>query len=175
MTLLSKNEIFAADDRKTEDVAVPEWGGTVRLRGLSGAERDEYEASMQKQVGGKQVQDLRNFRARLVALSAINEDGTTLFEQNEVAALSRRSSVALSRLFDVACRLSGITDEDVADLEGNSGGGPSESPTSVSPSPTVSPSMSSSPASAPAASLSTWPTNGSTGHSVPSVSTTSPR
>lgn len=120
MTLLSKAQIFAADDRKTEDVEVPEWGGTVRLRGLNGTERDAYEASMQKQVGGKQVQDLRNFRARLVALAAINEDGTPLFEQNEVAALAKRSSAALSRLFDATCRLSGITDEDVKDLEGNS-------------------------------------------------------
>ncbi len=120
MTLLSKAQIFAADDRKTEDVEVPEWGGTVRLRGLNGTERDAYEASMQKQVGGKQVQDLRNFRARLVALAAINEDGTPLFETNEVAALAKRSSAALSRLFDATCRLSGITDEDVKDLEGNS-------------------------------------------------------
>jgi hypothetical protein len=120
MSLLSKEAIFAADDRKTEDVEVPEWGGTVRLRGLNGSERDAYEASMQKQVGGKQVQDLRNFRARLVALAAINEDGTTMFEQNEVAALAKRSSAALSRLFDVTCRLSGITDEDVQALEGNS-------------------------------------------------------
>jgi hypothetical protein len=149
MTLLSKNEIFAADDRRTEDVPCPEWGGTVRLRGLTGAERDAYEASMQKQVGGKQVQDYRNFRARLVALAAINEDGTPLFEQNEVAALAKRSSAALSRLFDVACRLSGITDEDVVELEGNSGPAQSGPATSVSPSPSAVPSPNSWPVSAP--------------------------
>jgi hypothetical protein len=132
MALLSKNEIFAADDRKTEDVEVPEWGGTVRLRGLTGSERDRYEASTQKLVNGKPVQDLRNFRARLVALSAINEDGTLMFEQNEVAALANRSSAALSRLFDVACSLSGITDDDVEALEGNSEPAPSGPSTSVS-------------------------------------------
>lgn len=149
MSLLSKSEIFAADDRKTEDVPCPEWGGTVRLRGLSGAERDSYEASLQKQVGGKQVQDLRNFRARLVALAAINEDGTPLFEQNDVAALARRSSAALSRLFDVACRLSGITDGDVKDLEGNSEPAPSGPSTFVSPSPSAAPSPNSWPVPAP--------------------------
>lgn len=132
MTLLSKNEIFAADDRKYEDVEVSEWGGSVRLRGLTGSERDRYEASLQKQVGGKEVRDLRNFRARLVQLSAINEDGTPLFEQNEVAALANRSSAALSRLFDVACRLSGITDDDVRELEGNSEPAQSGPSTSVS-------------------------------------------
>jgi uncharacterized membrane protein YuzA (DUF378 family) len=149
MSLLSKSDIFGADDRRTEDVHVPEWGGTVRLRGLSGAERDAYEASLQKQVNGKPVQDLRNFRARLVALSAINEEGLPLFEQNEVAALAGRSSAALSRLFDVACRLSGITDDDVKDLEGNSEPAQSGPSTSASPSPSVALSPNSWHASAP--------------------------
>jgi hypothetical protein len=149
MALLSKNEIFAADDRKTEDVSVPEWGGTVRLRGLNGTERDAYEASMEKQVGGKSVRDVRNFRARLVALSAINEDGTALFEQNEVAALAKRSSAALSRLFDVACKLSGITDGDVEALEGNSEPAPSGPSTSASPATSASPSPNSWHAPAP--------------------------
>lgn len=136
MTLLSKNEIFAADDRRYEDVEVPEWGGTVRLRGLTGGERDRYEASMQKQVGGREVRDLRNFRARLVQLAAINEDGTPLFDLNEVASLANRSSAALSRLFDAACRLSGITDDDVEALEGNSE--PAQSGPSISASPSLS-------------------------------------
>ena len=133
MTLLSKSQIFEVDDRKYEDVEVPEWGGTVRIRGLSGTERDAYEASIDKVVNGKPVRDMRNFRARLVALAAINEDGSPLFDQNEVAALAKRSSVALSRLFDVACSLSGITDDDVKDLEGNSEPAQSGPSTSVSP------------------------------------------
>jgi hypothetical protein len=146
MTLLSKNEIFAADDRVFEDVEVPEWGGTVRVRGLNGTERDAYEASMEKVVNGKPVRDMRNFRARLVALAAVNEDGSSLFEQNEVAALAKRSGAALSRLFDVACRLSGITDEDVEALEGNS------EPANSGPSTSVSP-----PTSVPVPSPSSWP------------------
>jgi hypothetical protein len=151
MSLLSKSDIFAADDRKYEDVEVPEWHGTVRLRGLTGAERDRYEASMQKQIGGKQVQDLRNFRARLVQLAAINEDGSPLFDLNEVASLANRSSAALSRLFDAACRLSGITDDDVKDLEGNSEPAQSGPSTSVSHSPSV-----------PALSPNSWPVSAPT-------------
>lgn len=150
MALLSKNAIFAADDRTYEDVPVPEWGGTVRLRGLTGTERDAYESSIDKVIGGKFVRDTRNFRARLVALSAITEDGSLLFEQNDVVALASRSSAALSRLFDVACRLSGITEDDVQALEGNSEPAPSGPSTSVSPSPSAAPLPNSWPASAPA-------------------------
>jgi hypothetical protein len=42
---LTRDAILQAPDLQGEDVAVPEWGGTVRVRGLSGAQRDAYEAS----------------------------------------------------------------------------------------------------------------------------------
>ena len=41
MSLLSAAEILAADDLPTEDVEVSEWNGTVRVRALTGAERDK--------------------------------------------------------------------------------------------------------------------------------------
>jgi hypothetical protein len=175
VSLLSADEILGADDRRYEVVAVPEWNGEVRLRSLSGSERDEYEDSLVQQVGNKQVTNARNARAKLVALCAVDASGQPLFTKAQVIKLGSKSSAALQRLFDVACRMNGFTDDDVKELEGNSDGGPSEPPTSDSPSPTASPSMSSSPASTPGASPSTWSTNGSTGHSVPNASTTSPR
>lgn len=175
MSLLSADQILAADDRKYEVVPVPEWGGEVRLRSMSGSERDAYEDSLTNQVGNKQVVNARNARAKLVALCAVDENGKLLFGKDTVIKLGTKNSGALQRLFDVACRMNGFTEDDVKELEGNSDGGPSESPTSALPSPTDSPSMSSSNGSAPVASPSTWPTNGSTGHSVPTASTTSPR
>ena len=35
MALLTRDEILAADDIKTEDVEVPEWGGDVRVSVMS--------------------------------------------------------------------------------------------------------------------------------------------
>lgn len=35
MTILTKQAILTAQDLKTEDVAVPEWGGEVRVRTLN--------------------------------------------------------------------------------------------------------------------------------------------
>ena len=37
---LSKDQILGAVDFSFVEVEVPEWGGTVRIRGLSAAERD---------------------------------------------------------------------------------------------------------------------------------------
>lgn len=141
MALLSADQILGADDRKYEVVAVPEWGGDVRLRSLSGSERDEYENSLVQQIGNKQVTNARNARAKLVALCAVNENGTPLFDKADVIKLGSKSSAALQRLFDAACRMNGFGEEDMKELEGNSEpaqSGPSTSgsqPTSASPSP----------------------------------------
>ena len=40
MAYLDKAAILTADDLGRREVAVPEWGGTVLIRGLTGAERD---------------------------------------------------------------------------------------------------------------------------------------
>ena len=48
---LTRNEILAVDDLQTQKVDVPEWGGSVYVRGLTGSERDALEASIVKQVG----------------------------------------------------------------------------------------------------------------------------
>ena len=115
--VLSKEQILQADDLKTETVEVPEWDGEVLLRELRGRERDAFEeGSMDKQRNIT----MTNMRARLVALSAVNEEGERLFSAKEANELGNKSATALNRLFEVCCRLSGITSDDVDKLEGNS-------------------------------------------------------
>ena len=120
MALLTKEAILAADDLPSEIVPVPEWGGEVKVRSISGKERDGLEAAIS---AGKKV-DLSNIRARLVALSVVGEDGKPLFAPADVEALGGKSAKALDRVFDVAQRLSGLRKEDVEDLVKNSASGP---------------------------------------------------
>lgn len=111
---LTREQILGVDDRQYEDVPVPEWGGTVRVRGLQGNERDRWETSLLD----KKNQIRENPRAKLVQLCIIDERGQLLFSREDIAALGRKSAAALSRVFDVAQRLSGLTDEDMEELEG---------------------------------------------------------
>ena len=46
MKLLSRDEILAASDLTKELVEVPEWGGSVYVRAMTGTERDSYEESV---------------------------------------------------------------------------------------------------------------------------------
>lgn len=116
MGLLSREQILGADDVGTEDVEVPEWGGSVRVRGLSGAERDAYEASLVRTRGKNQEVNLQNVRAKLVAWSVIDENGERLFAQSDVKALGEKSASALDRVWEVARKLSRLSDEDVEEL-----------------------------------------------------------
>lgn len=116
MALLTKDEILAADDLPTEDVEVPEWGGTVRVRTLTGAERDRFEESITQVKGGSVKTNYANLRARLVALCAVDEQGRRLFSDADAAALGRKSAAALDRVFIAARRLNGMSDADIEEM-----------------------------------------------------------
>lgn len=121
-TFLSRDQILSAVDITTEDVEVPEWGGTVRVKGLSGAERDRVEAAMMsaRTSKGKSRQvNTDNFRARLVAASIVDADGARMFRDTDVKALGEKSAAALDRVMTAAMRLSGLNDEDAEELTGN--------------------------------------------------------
>lgn len=119
MALLSKEAILQAQDLPTELVPVPEWGGEILVRGLTGAERDAFEQSIVEQRGKSTRINLRNLRAKLVAMTVVDEQGNRLFSDDEAEALGRKSAAALNRVFEVAQRLSGLRQEDVEELAGN--------------------------------------------------------
>ncbi len=117
--LLSKQVIFATSDLPTEDVDVPEWGGTVRLRTLTGLERDAFEASCIKGSGKKSTMNYANIRAKLVSLCAVDGDGKPLFDETDSLSLGKKSAPALDRLFSVCQRMNGLSDADVEELVKN--------------------------------------------------------
>lgn len=127
MALLSKDQINAADDRNWEDVPVTEWGGEVRLLGLSGTERNAYQASLVVlgPNGSVQRMNLADQTAKLLAKAIVDEDFKRLYTDKEVAKLGAKNGAVLQRLFEVAQRLSGLRKEDVEAKAGNSEAAPS--------------------------------------------------
>lgn len=108
MGILTKEAILAADDLPRELVNVPEWGGDVFVRTMTGTDRDAFEASLIGKEGR-----MENVRARLVSLALCNEAGERMFDDAEIAALGKKSARALDRVFSVAQRLNGIGTEQV--------------------------------------------------------------
>lgn len=124
---------LAVDDLDFETVDVPEWGMRIRVRGMTGAERDEWEGAMAdtRRPGQMNPNWSVNQRARMVARCCIKADGERLFSSAHIERLSRKNAKALDRLYDVARRLSGIGD--VEQAMGNLSGGLSAENGSGSP------------------------------------------
>ena len=131
---LSREMILAAEDLPMERVEVPEWGGFVYIRTLTGKERDKYEDGCFVGKGRKRVYTLRDTRARLAVLAVCDETGRRLFTDTDIDRLGGRSAAALDRVFEVAQRLSGVSDEDVEDLAKNSETTPGDSGSGEPPS-----------------------------------------
>jgi hypothetical protein len=63
---------------------------------------------------------LDKYRARLAAFCLVDQNGKRLFRSDaEVKRLGEKSAQALTRVVEVASRLSGLTDDDVEELTGN--------------------------------------------------------
>lgn len=127
---LGRDAILDADDRNYDKVDCPEWGGMVRVRNLTGTQRDAYEASLIADRGASQRMNLANARAKMAVLAIVDRDGRQLFTADDVRALGRKNAAPLERIFDVARKLSGMSQEDVEKLTENFGDDPSDEGTS---------------------------------------------
>lgn len=114
---LTRDAILAIPtDTQVEEVHIPEWGDSVFIKGMSGAERDAFEMSSRR----KGETDLRNYRARFLVRTLVTESGVRLFRDEDAAILGKYPSRVISRMFDVASRLSGMDEDEVEETEGNS-------------------------------------------------------
>ena len=101
---------------KVERVEVPEWGLAVHVRELTAGQRDKFEG---EQVSATGQQKYKNFRARLVVLTACRQDGGLLFTEAQVDDVAALPASGVDRVFDSACRLNRLLKEDVESLEKN--------------------------------------------------------
>lgn len=117
MSMLTREAILAADDIRRELVSVPEWGGDVYVKMLTGAERARWEA---RAVKSGNVDSLEDMPAILLAATVCDEAGALLFTPEDYPALSAKSSSAVSRVFRAAFRLNNLGgDEALEAAKGN--------------------------------------------------------
>jgi hypothetical protein len=119
-----------------ERLEIPELGGFVYVRGLTGRERDEWERSNLTKRRGRveaNMDSLGNARARLAVRCLCDEQGGRLFEDRDADALGALRSDVLSRIYNTAQRLSNVTDDDLAELKNASETAAGTDSSSVSP------------------------------------------
>lgn len=119
-----RDKIREIQDIQIVEVPVPEWGETLRVRGLTGAERDQFEGALMKvsSNGGRTASmqiSTGNVRALLVSLSVIDENGQRIFSDADVDWLGKKSATALDRIASKAMELSGLSGETLEIAEKN--------------------------------------------------------
>ncbi len=115
--MLSKEQILECSDIETEIVPVPEWDGEVAVKGLTLAEKDEWTDSIV--TDGEAT--IEGATAKLCGLCMRDKDGARLFDDSDIPLLQAKSAAAMERVFKVAQRLSGLSQEDLKETVKNSG------------------------------------------------------
>jgi len=124
LKILSFEEIMQADDLDTEKVPVPEWGGAVLMKTMSGKNRDDYIQILQgRMVGtgkGRKLSNYRGLSASLLQQCLIKKDESPLFTAAQIKDLQGKNGAVISRLVEKAQEMNGLTDDEVEKISGNS-------------------------------------------------------
>lgn len=110
MSFLSRDAILSCSDLRKTEVPVPEWGGSVYVRVLSGAEKDKLEGYLKEHPH-------ENVRAFIAAGSICDDSGCLLFSVGDLDALGNKSASALDRVYLAALEINAITEAEVDTLE----------------------------------------------------------
>ena len=74
-----------------------------------------------EQRGNDRKVNMRNARAKLIVLCAVDEDGRPLFTSEDLRALGSKNAKPLDRLFEACQTLVGLSDDDVKAMTENFG------------------------------------------------------
>jgi hypothetical protein len=115
--MLTRDQLLTSPVLPAEKVQVPELGGEVTVRTMSGTERDAFEAFIRAR---SQIGKLgENYRAALIVFTVVDESGALMFTEADIDPLGKQSWLALDRIVKVAARLNSMADDDLKEAEKN--------------------------------------------------------
>ncbi len=130
MSALTREQMLEAVRHATierDRLTVPELGGEVWVRGMSGTERDQFEEGLRIRKGKRAGQsDLRNFRAQLAVRVLVTDEGARILTNADAEIFGKLPAGVLDRIISRCTELSGKADEEIDDLKNGSAPAPSD-------------------------------------------------
>jgi len=111
MAPLGRDAILSVQDADVAYVAVPEWGGGVYIRTMTGAQRDALERQI---TGGETIT-----RAQIAVLCCCDDRGRQLFTDDDMDALNAKSASALDRILEAAVEHNNLRGQDIEEAAKN--------------------------------------------------------
>lgn len=112
--LLSREQIFAADDTPSEELRVKEWGGTVRIKAMNADEGVEFA----ELLALPEFKD--RFRDALVIMTVVDAGGERIFAPEDLPRLRARGARPFTAVYNLAAKLNGFGKAAIENAEKNS-------------------------------------------------------
>jgi hypothetical protein len=103
---LDRKAIEAANKPHVEEVNVPEWGGSVYVRTLSGHEMARFSAV----VSNAKPKDVEQQFVRFAAMVLADENGKRLYSDDEIEKVGELEWRGLQRVVEAGQELNGLSD-----------------------------------------------------------------
>ena len=118
---LTREQILGIKSFRSKTIEIPEWNGEVRLKAMSGAERESLEERVYETVGDKlQMKKGVSYIPELLVKSWCDDDGNRLFQDDEIDLIKAKDSTILAKLFKVAAEVNGLSGDEEKVIEKNS-------------------------------------------------------
>ncbi|MBK8916377.1 MAG: hypothetical protein IPM64_17570 [Phycisphaerales bacterium] len=124
---LSRAAILAAQDLKTEEIPVPEWGegATITIRELTAGQRDECGNAFAEFKDAGQVAQAKAFRDRLLAYTLVDDNGDPMFALGELGLLMAKNGSVIDRIAEASLKLNKLEPKAIQNAAKPSGTAPS--------------------------------------------------
>ena len=111
---LTAESILQSEDFAYDEVDCPEWGGTVRIRSMSGAQRVTLKKAIEQ--GQNDIDEM------VCVMCIVDADGNRIFNRSQIGELGKKNTKAISRVAKRIVEISGLRDPEksVKDAEKNS-------------------------------------------------------
>ncbi len=119
---LSRDDILSANDIQVEELPVPEWGGVICVKTLTGEERDMLESEMISIGPNGQAKNVKldALRSTVAFLGICDNDGNRLFtDKKDIDKLKKKSAAALDRVVARIQEMSAMSPADIEKLTTN--------------------------------------------------------
>jgi hypothetical protein len=125
------DEFLSNDTMPTDHVFLPVQRKRMKIRGIRSRERAELEKRLEEVRGSGKKQtketNLKLFREWLIVYGAIRPDGSQMFGTEHIGRLQNMASGDINAIAEGVMKLSGIGEQEVDDMVGNSDASPSGS------------------------------------------------
>lgn len=113
---LSIADILGKEDKVSERLDIPEWGGCIYVRVMSAKERSEIEDLFMRIHESKK--DTGKFRSELIRRTWVDCNGALMITDEAIAThMMGKNALAIEKIFEKACEVNGFRQKDIEVLK----------------------------------------------------------